>query len=65
MEKSSFSEFQVKQMYEMLMDMLLRNPELFEQLPGVTAGQRKSYERMRADFLKRTEKKVEPHSTGL
>ena len=28
MEKSSFSEFQVKQMYEMLMDMLLRDPEL-------------------------------------
>ncbi len=46
MEKSSFSEFQVKQMYEMLMDMLLRDPELFEQLSGVTAGQRKSYERM-------------------
>lgn len=65
MEKYSFSEFQVKQMYEMLMDMLLRNPELFEQLPGVTAGQRKSYERMRADFLKRTKKKVEPHSNGL
>ena len=58
MGKSSFSEFQVKQMYEMLMDMLLRNPGLFEQLPGVTAEQRKSYERMRADFLKRTEKKV-------
>lgn len=58
MGKSSFSEFQVKQMYEVLLDMLLRNPELFEQLPGVTAEQRKSYERMRGDFLKRTEKKV-------
>lgn len=58
MGKSSFSEFQVKQMYEMLMDMLLKKPELFEQLPGVTAEQRKSYERMRADFLKRTERKV-------
>lgn len=57
MEKSSFSEFQAKQMYEMLMDMLLKKPELFEQLPGVTAEQRASYERMRADFLKRTEKK--------
>ena len=58
MGKSSFSEFQVKQMYEVLLDMLLRNPEPFEQLPGVTAEQRKSYERMRGDFLKRTEKKV-------
>lgn len=57
MGKSSFSEFQAKQMYEMLMDMLLKKPELFEQLPGVTAEQRASYERMRADFLKRTEKK--------
>lgn len=58
MGKSSFSEFQVKQMHEMLMDMLLRNPELFEQLPGVTAEQRKSYERMRTDCLNKTEKKV-------
>ena len=57
MGKSSFSEFQAKQMYEMLMDMLLKKPELFEQLPGVTAEQRASYEHMRADFLKRTEKK--------
>ena len=31
MGKSSFSEFQAKQMYEMLMDMLLKKPELFEQ----------------------------------
>ena len=44
MSKVHFSPFQASQMREML----LKNPELFEQLPGLTAEQREIYERMRA-----------------
>lgn len=52
-EKISFSGFQARQMREMLVDMLLRNPELFEQLPGITAEQREAYERERRRMLER------------
>lgn len=48
MSMSHFSPFQASQMREMLLEMLLKNPELFEQLPGLTAEQREIYERMRA-----------------
>ncbi len=47
MSKVHFSPFQASQMLEMLLEMLLKNPELFEQLPGLTAEQREIYERMR------------------
>jgi hypothetical protein len=52
-EKISFSRFQAGQMREMLVDMLLKNPELFEQLPGITAEQREAYERERRRMLER------------
>lgn len=52
-EKISFSRFQTGQMREMLVDMLLKNPELFEQLPGITAEQREAYERERRRMLER------------
>lgn len=39
--KNYFSQYQARQMYEMLSDMLLRNPALLDQLPGVTEEQRK------------------------
>lgn len=52
-EKISFSRFQAGQMREMLVDMLLRNPELFEQLPGITDEQREAYERQRRRMLER------------
>lgn len=52
-EKIAFSRFQAGQMREMLVDMLLKNPELFEQLPGVTAEQREAYERERRRMLER------------
>lgn len=52
-EKISFSRFQAGQMREMLVDMLLKNPELFEQLPGITEEQREAYERQRRRMLER------------
>lgn len=52
-EKISFSRFQAGQMREMLVDMLLKNPELFEQLLGITAEQREAYERERRRMLER------------
>lgn len=43
-KKISFSPFQASQTREGILDMVLKNPELFEQMPGITAGQREAYE---------------------
>lgn len=51
--KLSFSQFQGSQTREGILNMLLQDPELFEQLPGITAEQREAYEKERRRMLER------------
>ena len=46
-KKIGFSPFQARQTLDALMEMILKDPELFEQLPGVTQEQREIYEQKR------------------
>lgn len=50
-KKISFSPFQASQTREGILDMLLKDPELFERIPGVTAEQREAYEQKRKRVL--------------
>lgn len=46
-KKISFSPFQASQTREGILDMLLKDPELFERIPNLTEEQREAYEQKR------------------
>ena len=67
-KKPYFTPFQGRQMYKAVMEMLLKDPALFEQMPGMTQEQRECYEakrkRLGLDKLQEAGKEAEEGCTG-